>query len=378
MSVGVALRLGVRRLRNRAQLAGLLVRERGRLRRLAGAPSRSGVHVYYGRDRLPTLDEPAGGGMVKFQHLAERLPNTLDGFTVLYLGSSTMPLDAAALVRVARRRGAAFAWNQNGVAYPGWHGPGWELENAPRASLLREADHVVYQSAFCKVAADRWYGEPAGPWEVLHNPVDTTLFAPAARREDRPFTLLLGGSQYQWYRVETALRTLRFVVDAVPGARLIVTGALSFLWGRPEDARRRVDALVDGLGLAGSVELVGPYTQREAPALLARADVLLHTKVNDPCPTVVLEAMACGLPVAHSATGGTPELVGDAGVGVTAPLDWERDRPPAPDELAGAVLRIRDGLADYSAAARARAVERFDLQPWVERHRRLFEELAAT
>ena len=53
--------------------------------------------------------------------------------------------------------------------------------------------------------------------------------------------------------------------------------------------------------------------------MLRRAHVLLHTKVNDPCPTAVIEAMACGLPVAYPASGGTVELVGDeAGIGVAA------------------------------------------------------------
>jgi glycosyltransferase involved in cell wall biosynthesis len=111
--------------------------------------------------------------------------------------------------------------------------------------------------------------------------------------------------------------------------------------------------------------------------LYRRGDVLLHTKYNDPCPTVVLEAMASGLPVAYSESGGTPELVGDAGVGVPAPLDWEHDHPPDPEALAAAVLRVAAQLDEYSAAARARAVERFDLQPWIERHRALFADLVA-
>ena len=45
--------------------------------------------------------------------------------------------------------------------------------------------------------------------------------------------------------------------------------------------------------------------------LMRRAHLLLHTKVKDPCPSAVIEAMACGLPVVYPASGGTVELVGD-------------------------------------------------------------------
>ena len=111
--------------------------------------------------------------------------------------------------------------------------------------------------------------------------------------------------------------------------------------------------------------------------MFRRAHLLLHTKVQDPCPTLVVEAMACGLPVVHPASGGTSELVGDvAGIGVAHPVSWERDEPPSPDALADAVTRVLDELPRYSAAARARAVERFSLEPWLERHAEMFERLA--
>jgi glycosyltransferase involved in cell wall biosynthesis len=319
---------------------------------------------------MPTANDVVLGGHVKFALLDSVLPNAPVDFNVLYLGSSAMPLEAPMLVRLARRRNAAFAWNQNGVAYPGWYGDGWELVNRPRAKLLHAADYVFYQSAFCKLSADRFYGERQGAWEVLHNPVDTTRFVPG-RRPSRPLTLLLGGSQYQRYRLEVALQTLAAVRRERSDARLLVAGALSFA----ADGREQALALVEGLGLDDAVELVGPYTQVQAPALMQRGDVLLHTKYNDPCPTVVLEAMACGLPVVYSASGGVPELVGDdAGFGVPAPLDWDRDHPPAPDELATAVHAVAEGLDERSEAARARA-QAFDSRQWVSRHREVFEEL---
>ena len=352
------LRAPVRRARNAVALRRALARQRTRWEQIAASrPRRDGVAVSYGYERMPSGDDVVYGGHVKFTLLDRDLPNVPRDFNVLYLGSSALPVEAARLVELARRRGAAFAWNQNGVAYPGWYGDGWELVNGPRARLFHDADHVFFQSAFCKLSADRFYGERRGPWEILHNPVDTERFAPG-ERTDRPLTLLLGGNQYQRYRLETALETIELVRRRRPDARLVVAGALSFaVSARP------------------GVELLGPYTQAEAPELFRRADILLHTKYNDPCPTVVLEAMASGLPVVHSASGGTPELVGDAaGVGIPAPLDWENDHPPEPERLAAAVLAVAEQLPEYATSAREQSL-RFDVRAWVDRHHAVFTEL---
>jgi glycosyltransferase involved in cell wall biosynthesis len=98
--------------------------------------------------------------------------------------------------------------------------------------------------------------------------------------------------------------------------------------------------------------------------------------VNDPCPTTVIEALACGLPVAYAASGGTVELVADeGGIGVLHPDGYERDEPPAPEALAAAVGAVLADRARYAEGARRRAVERFALADWLDRHAALFEEL---
>jgi glycosyltransferase involved in cell wall biosynthesis len=360
-----------RRVRNALALRRALGRQQGRWEEIAATPPRSSeLAVSYGLEHTRSSDEVVHGGHVKFSLLDEELPNAPRDFNVLYLGSSALPLEAPRLVELARRRGAAFVWNQNGVAYRGWYGEGWQLVNEPRAKLMHEADHVFFQSAFCKLGADRFYGERQGPWEVLYNPVDTRRFTPG-EGETRSLTLLLGGNQYQRYRLEAALEALALVRKDRPDARLLIAGALSFA----ADGRAQTDAILRRLGLVDSVELLGTYTQADAPGLMRRADVLVHTKVNDPCPTVVLEAMASGLPVVHSASGGTPELVGDdAGIGIPAPLDWERDHPPTASDLAAAALQVAERLDEYRAAARERSL-RFDSRAWIERHYTVFTDL---
>jgi glycosyltransferase involved in cell wall biosynthesis len=332
--------------------------------------------VSYGHVRLPRPTETAVGGIVKLQTLEQLFPNSPRRFNILYLVSSRLPETPVTLARAARAKGASLVLNQNGVAYPAWHGEGWQRTNAPMASLLPLAAHVFYQSQFCKDTADRFLGVQAERWEILHNAVDTERFVPAAARPERPLTLLLAGTQYARYRVEAAMRTLALLRRGAPDARLLIAGTLR--WPTSKTPRADAEGLARELGITAALEFVGPYTQSDAVHLYQRADILLHTKFNDPCPTVVIEALSCGLPVVYSASGGVPELVGDdAGIGIRAEQNWEKDVPPDPEALAEGALKVWRELPRFSAAARRHAA-RFDIRPWVARHSDVFAKLAGS
>jgi glycosyltransferase involved in cell wall biosynthesis len=329
---------------------------------LVSRRSREGVRVFYGHDRVPGPGERVAGGTAKFQRLAQRFPNHRSDFTLLYLGSTWLPRDLRPLLRFAGRRSIPIVVNQDGVAYPGWAGAATDELNRPLRLALQSAAHVLYQSEFSKRSSDEFLGEPPGSWEILHNAVDVDRFTPAQTRPVGPPVLLLGGDQTQAYRLELALQT----IARLPDARLLVTGRLL----------TSPTPLLEELGIRDRVELVGGYAQRDAPDLLRRAQLMLHTKVNDPCPSAVIEAMACGLPVVYPKSGGTVELVGDeGGIGVPHPDGFERDDPPSAEALAGAVLEVLDDLETFAAAARRRAVDRFALGPWLDRHEELFAEL---
>ena len=101
--------------------------------------------------------------------------------------------------------------------------------------------------------------------------------------------------------------------------------------------------------------------------------------MNDMHSRITVESgVRCGRPVVYSKSGGVPELVGtEAGVGIDADLSWDREIAPEPEALADAVVRVRSSLAAFAAAARARAVDRFDVQHWLSRHREVLEGLVS-
>jgi glycosyltransferase involved in cell wall biosynthesis len=126
--------------------------------------------------------------------------------------------------------------------------------------------------------------------------------------------------------------------------------------------------LVEELGLAGSVDLVGAVTDTDA--LLEGASVLLAPAPLEPFGLSVVEAMAHGLPVVAAAGGAHLETVGRDGL-LFPPGD--------PRTAAAALVRLGDGPAVRRAvgeALRRRQQDRFTLAGHVDRLEGLYREVA--
>ena len=310
------------------------------------------------------------GGRVKLLHLAEEFPTAAD-FNLLYLVSSAPPRFALELIEWARARGVKLVWNQNGVAYPAWYGARCEELNGPMRILRAEADYIFYQSDFCRQCADRFLGPVHSPGEIAFNCVDTAHFSPAATPDLSVCRLLAAGSHYEPYRVFSVLETVAALVRRKFPVELHLAGRLAW-----DGAEAAVAEKIRALGVGDFVRRIAAYRQEEAPAIYQAAHLLVHPKYKDPCPTVPIEAMACGLPVIGSASGGMPELVTpEAGVLIGVPESWEENYWPAPTAMADAVETIMSRHAEFRAAARANAEARFSKQGWLLQHRRVFEAL---
>jgi glycosyltransferase involved in cell wall biosynthesis len=299
-------------------------------------------------------------------------PDSPDAFNILYLVSSAQPPFADELARWARIRGIKVVWNQDGVAYPAWAGRHARGLNRTMRAAIRQADHVLYQSEFCQASAARFLGAPAAMAEVLPNCVDTSRFRPPVTPlPAAPWTILAAGSHQHRTRIVRAMEVAATLQRRGRDVRLVVAGLLDWADGAADLRRTARD-----LGVEAVVQTLPPYTQREAPEIFQRAHVLLHLKYKDPCPTVVIEALACGVPVVGSRSGGLPELVGgEAGVLLDVPDSWEEIHVPAADVLAEGIVRVMEAPDRWRAAARQRAERRFTREAWLDRHRTIFRQL---
>jgi colanic acid/amylovoran biosynthesis glycosyltransferase len=130
-------------------------------------------------------------------------------------------------------------------------------------------------------------------------------------------------------------------------------------------------------GLTNVIALAGPLPQREVIEQLARATVFALPCVAeaaggmDNLPTVIMEAMAAGLPVVSTPLGGVPEMVQD---GITGFLVPER-QPGALADALDRLLTDRRLALSLGKAGRERA-QFFAIEKSAQALRALFAQLA--
>lgn len=308
---------------------------------------------------LPAVGKVVHGGKVKLLPLREKFGDTWKGFNLAYFVSSGLPFAPSIWLRLYKLFGIKIVWNQNGVAYPALYSPEVVQKINDLYKPINLCDHVVYQTEFCKRCADKFTTKFTGPCSILVNPVDTNHFKPRKTPlPQEPLVLIMSGNHFESQeRMDVSLAAVRKLRADGLNVQLVIIGKADFVVN--EDW----------------IEHKGAFLQRDAPALYQSAHMLLHLKYLDPCPTIVLEALSCGLPVVSTTNGGLPEMV-DEKSGVLIPIieDFEKLHYPNPGDVADAILRIRDHLPEYSRSAREQALK-FDKEPWLEKHKEIFNNL---
>jgi glycosyltransferase involved in cell wall biosynthesis len=155
--------------------------------------------------------------------------------------------------------------------------------------------------------------------------------------------LLFVGRLIYWKGAHIALRTLAELRRHIPGATLTIVGKGPELPRLSREAAR--------LGVAGAVTFT-PWLAREAlTGVYDSHDLFLFPSLHDSSGTVVLEALARGLPVICTDSGGPAVIAGpQSGIAVRA---GGRDTKAFATAMADATAELWNDPARYEAASAA-------------------------
>jgi colanic acid/amylovoran biosynthesis glycosyltransferase len=234
-------------------------------------------------------------------------------------------------------------------------------------ALVRGARFVVTETDYARRWMEAKYPHAAGKVFRVFNGIDVDGFPPRAPAGPVPRIVSVG----------------RFVEkkgfgDLIDACALLRERGLDFaceiIGAGPLEAVLRERIAARRLG--GGVRLLGPRPQKEVREALARADLFALACApegdggSDNLPTVIMEAMACGLPIVSTRLAGVPEMVSDGVEGfLTEPND-----PPAFAAALERLLRDRDLAARCGAQSRASALEKYSLPRTTQHLKRLLIE----
>jgi len=300
-----------------------------------GKSEEEGVIVYRLKARRKCVDRASMGEMLSFVAAAWRATPAIakiHGIQAVIV-FFTLPCGPVAL-RLHRCMGLPYI-----VSLRGGDVPGLVPEINWQHRLLAPLRRRVLRSARAIVANDSGLArlsEAVDPWSVrvVSNGVDSNFFQPANRvpkeavSQSRPTQLLFVGRLHRQKNLPLLLGQFSRLRTERPGAwylRIVGDG--------PE--RADLEGIALQLGLGADIAWLGWQDKAQLRQLYQEADALVNPSYYEGMPNVVLEAMACGLPVIASDVPGNNTLVTHEKTGFLFNLC-------DPTALGDALARIRD------------------------------------
>lgn len=179
--------------------------------------------------------------------------------------------------------------------------------------------------------------------KVVGNGVDAEKFSPIVRNEARRF-LGFAGTGPALVTVGGLVERKGFhrVIECIPALRRMFPDLeyLAIGGATPEgNWTERIEKLVDLLELNDCVHLLGEVPPEKLKIALSASDVFVLATRNEGWANVLLEAMACGLPVVATNVGGNAEVVCSDQLGIIVPFG---DREALADAITVALTRRWD------------------------------------
>lgn len=296
---------------------------------------------------------------------------------LIYAQSSWSTIQLKRTIERAVQRRIPIVMNQNGWYYPAWYSGDWKLANKSLLQAHRYSNQVIFQSRFCIEAMSALTGVAPDQPIVIHNAIPLPPERSFARNPQRSVLWLSGAfhsdADHILLPALEAIEILSHEMREDPPL-LKIAGYFDNSAAKSEwysTVLDKIRSLID----RNLCLWIGSYNQSQLPGLMADVVLCLHLTSKDSCPNAVLERMALGVGHIYADSGGTPELVGDAGIGVRSPLDWGKQVSVNVEELVEAI-KLGIGRWRVLGSESVNRVEKyFSWDQYIVRHKEIFSSL---
>ena len=200
-------------------------------------------------------------------------------------------------------------------------------------SVLKRADRIFTVSKETMKYVLR-LGADKAKTSVMYNGVDTNCFYSVQKEKSRKKLGLpknrkiIFSARRLVYKngLDTLIESAHLVAQDNPDILFVVAGN--------GPSRKLIENRIKELGIEDNIKLTGFVPDEQLPVYYNAADYfVLPSGSGEGLPLVLLEAMACGLPVIATTVGGTPEIIEHMKNGVLVP-------PRNPEAIAEALSKL--------------------------------------
>jgi len=231
--------------------------------------------------------------------------------------------------------------------------------------LMANSDAIIFQSKLSLAMHEKFLGfnSKNSNFTIILNGVDTSSFYPIKKQihTDAPQVIISASLYRPHKRLQDAILLINHLSDQYPRIQLHILGELDPL----------VSMLLEDMDLSRCI-FHGTVDVDQLPKYYSSCDIQLSLSLFDPCPNVVCEGLACGLPVISPLQSGASEILGDkllaCCIDESVSLNYSSYHTPGQVPVINLIdysrvfTQIYDNILYYSHLARKRAVSNLDIK----------------
>ena len=182
------------------------------------------------------------------------------------------------------------------------------FEKSFKKAVLKNSDATIALTNNMKIAMQKIYDKSIS---VIPNGCDPTKFENLSKRdlrdklkikEDKKIMIFVG-RLHPIKGLHYLIEAMRIIHQKYPKSRLLIVG--------DGEDRNNLENLVKKLNLNKYVSFIGMVPNETVPEYMVASDVFVLPSLSEGFPTVILEAMASGIPIVATKVRGVPEIIKD-------------------------------------------------------------------